>query len=126
MTAALTPASHRASPRATGARASPGLTSEGRVSREAGAGSLAAALTHTTAEFIAARAVMGIGGAEVGITGRLPANRPAHRTDRGYRLHADLQRTPPGLGACAWKPYGSRGSAHGLRKDRKYSFLSGV
>ena len=32
----------------------------------------------------------------------------------------------PGLGVFAWKPHESCGSVHGVRKDRKSSFLSGV
>jgi len=32
----------------------------------------------------------------------------------------------PGPGGCTWKPHGSCGSAHGVRKDRKCSFRYGV
>ena len=32
----------------------------------------------------------------------------------------------PGLGVRTWKPHGSCGSVHGVRKDRKCSFRYGV
>jgi len=32
----------------------------------------------------------------------------------------------PGPGVCTWKPHGSCGLVHGVRKDRKRSFRYGV